>query len=56
MDLSPLQKARYTYQPKLPAILRERIGSIAISRGTATEPATRRPSRLCFPIRADCRL
>ncbi len=40
MELSPLQQARYAYQPKLPAILREKIDTIAIAKGSETKPAT----------------
>lgn len=38
MNLSPLQKARYDYQPKLPAILREAIETIVPVQGEATKP------------------
>lgn len=40
MDISPLQKVRYTYQPKLPAILRESITSITAKKGEPTKPAS----------------
>lgn len=40
MDISPLQQARYAYQPKLPAILRKDITSIAPAFGEATGAAT----------------
>lgn len=40
MDISPLQQVRYQYQPKLPAILREEIGTIAPVLGEATAPAS----------------
>ena len=40
MDISPLQKVRYEYQPKLPSILRESITSIQPVAGNATSPAT----------------
>ena len=40
MDISPLQKVRYEYQPKLPSILRESITSIQPVAGKATSPAT----------------
>lgn len=40
MDISPLQKARYGYQPKLPAILRQDIKSMEIVTGGATAPAS----------------
>ncbi len=36
MDISPLQKVRYAYQPKLPAILRESITKVAPQKGEAT--------------------
>ncbi|MCX7024967.1 MAG: diphosphate--fructose-6-phosphate 1-phosphotransferase [Spirochaetes bacterium] len=37
MDISPLQKARYSYQPKLPAVLRGNVDSIGIELGKPTE-------------------
>jgi pyrophosphate--fructose-6-phosphate 1-phosphotransferase len=40
MKHSPLQTARYAYQPKLPSILREPITTITLSRGEATAPAS----------------
>lgn len=40
MDISPLQQVRYAYQPKLPAILRKDIASIAPAFGEATGAAT----------------
>ncbi|WP_320130340.1 diphosphate--fructose-6-phosphate 1-phosphotransferase [uncultured Sphaerochaeta sp.] len=40
MDISPLQRARYDYQPKLPAILREPIGSIISVTGESTKPVS----------------
>ncbi len=36
MNLSPLQKARYEYVPKLPGMLRNGIAEIAVKEGTAT--------------------
>ncbi len=36
MDISPLQKVRYAYQPKLPAILRESITNVVPQKGEAT--------------------
>ncbi|HQG39372.1 MAG TPA: diphosphate--fructose-6-phosphate 1-phosphotransferase [Spirochaetales bacterium] len=36
MDISPLQKIRYQYQPKIPAILNESIQSIGFSEGQKT--------------------
>jgi len=39
MDISPLQRLRYDYQPKLPAILREDIKTILQVVGKATAPA-----------------
>ncbi|MGE4453943.1 MAG: diphosphate--fructose-6-phosphate 1-phosphotransferase [Sphaerochaeta sp.] len=38
MDISPLQKVRYAYQPKLPAILRESITKVVSQKGEATKP------------------
>ena len=40
MDISPLQQVRYAYQPKLPAILRKDIASIAPAFGEATDAVT----------------
>ncbi len=39
MNYSPLQKARYTYEPKLPKMLRNGIAEIAVSEGAATTSA-----------------
>ncbi len=39
MDISPLQRLRYDYQPKLPAILREDIKTILPVVGKETSPA-----------------
>ncbi|MDT4763143.1 diphosphate--fructose-6-phosphate 1-phosphotransferase [Sphaerochaeta sp. PS] len=39
MDISPLQKLRYEYQPKLPSILREDIRTILPIEGAETSPA-----------------
>ncbi|MCQ2465901.1 MAG: diphosphate--fructose-6-phosphate 1-phosphotransferase [Clostridia bacterium] len=36
MNLSPLQKARYEYQPKLPGMLRNGIADICVKEGAAT--------------------
>ena len=36
MNLSPLQKARYEYSPKLPGMLRNGIAEISVSEGAAT--------------------
>ena len=36
MNLSPLQKARYEYVPKLPGMLRNGISEIAVKEGSAT--------------------
>lgn len=36
-DLSPLQKARYEYQPKLPKMLRNGIAEISVKEGEATQ-------------------
>lgn len=38
MNLSPLQKARYDYAPKLPSILREPIDTIVPVKGEVTQP------------------
>ena len=37
MKLSPLQVARYEYQPKLPSMLRNGIASISVKEGEATQ-------------------
>ena len=37
MNLSPLQLARYQYQPKLPGMLRNGIAEICVKNGAATE-------------------
>jgi len=40
MDISPLQRVRYAYQPKLPAILRENIADVVPTLGEKTSSAT----------------
>ena len=37
MNLSPLQKARYEYSPKLPGMLRNGIAEICVKKGDATQ-------------------
>ncbi|MBQ3790130.1 MAG: diphosphate--fructose-6-phosphate 1-phosphotransferase, partial [Lachnospiraceae bacterium] len=37
MNLSPLQKARYAYAPKLPGMLRGGISEISVKNGAPTE-------------------
>ena len=37
MTISPLQKARYEYTPKLPGMLRHGIADICVKEGEATE-------------------
>ena len=37
MNLSPLQKARYEYSPKLPGMLRNGISEISVKEGAATQ-------------------
>ena len=39
MDFSPLQKARFAYSPKLPAILRGSIDKVVAVKGSAAEPS-----------------
>ena len=39
MNLSPLQKARYEYSPKLPGMLRNGIAEIAVKEGEKTTSA-----------------
>lgn len=41
MNLSPLQKARYEYVPKLPGMLRHGIAEIAVKKGEATNQRSR---------------
>ena len=36
MNLSPLQEARYVYQPKLPGMLRNGISEISVKIGSET--------------------
>ena len=40
MDISPLQKARYGYSPKLPKMLRVGVRGIAVTEGDRTEAAS----------------
>jgi len=40
MKYSPLQAARYQYDPKLPQILRGKIDTITLHKGAATAPST----------------
>ncbi|MBP5154777.1 MAG: diphosphate--fructose-6-phosphate 1-phosphotransferase, partial [Lachnospiraceae bacterium] len=50
MNLSPLQKARYAYQPKLPGMLRHGIADICVKEGAKTESvADRKKIRALFP-------
>ena len=42
MNLSPLQKDRYTYKPHLPEILKKNVGKINIEKGEATESVSDR--------------
>ena len=37
MNISPLQKARYEYAPKLPGMLRHGIADICVKEGKATQ-------------------
>ena len=37
MNISPLQKARYEYAPKLPGMLRHGIADICVKEGEATQ-------------------
>ncbi len=39
MDYSPLQKERYGYQPKLPALLTNPIHTLKVTKGDATAPS-----------------
>jgi len=50
-NLSPLQKARYAYQPKLPEILKDDIADITAALGEATESvADQMQMRDLFPL------
>ena len=37
MNISPLQKARYEYSPKLPGMLRNGIADICVNEGAETQ-------------------
>ena len=37
MNISPLQKARYEYTPKLPGMLRQGIANICVKEGAETQ-------------------
>ena len=41
MNLSPLQKARYEYSPKLPGMLRNGIAEICVKEGADRSESTR---------------
>ena len=50
MNLSPLQKARYEYSPKLPGMLRGGISEISVRVGAPTESvADQEKIRALFP-------
>ncbi len=50
MNISPLQLARYQYQPKLPGMLRNGISQICVKNGAATESvADQEKIRALFP-------
>ncbi len=50
MNLSPLQKARYEYQPKLPGMLRNGVAEICVKEGAATQSvADQDKIRALFP-------
>lgn len=50
-NLSPLQKARYAYKPKLPVVFKDEIANIAVSLGKPTESvADRIQLRDLFPL------
>ncbi len=40
MELSPLQKARYSYVPKLPPVLSNPVTELTVKKGKATRPET----------------
>ena len=45
MNLSPLQKARYEYVPKLPGMLRNGIAEICVKDGEATSSVADQDNR-----------
>ena len=50
-NLSPLQKARYAYKPKLPVVFKDEISNIAVALGEPTESvADRIQLRDIFPL------
>lgn len=51
MDISPLQKARYAYQPKLPSVLRGKPETVVPSFGEPTESvADQAELKVLFPV------
>ena len=50
MDLSPLQKDRYNYVPRLPEILKQKVDNITIEKGAATESVSdQKELKVMFP-------
>ena len=52
MEISPLQKARYAYKPKLPAVLRDSVSCLNAKVGQAALPddlGSREPLKALFP-------
>ncbi|MDX9956877.1 MAG: diphosphate--fructose-6-phosphate 1-phosphotransferase [Spirochaetia bacterium] len=51
MDISPLQKARYTYQPKLPTVLKGKPETVSLSFGEPTgSVADQSELKALFPV------
>lgn len=52
MDISPLQKARYAYQPKLPPVLKGKTSELGFEKGSAALPPAGDRDRLkaLFPL------
>ena len=51
MDISPLQKARYSYQPKLPSVLHGKPETVAMSFGEPTQSvADQAELKALFPV------
>ena len=48
MNLSPLQKARYEYSPKLPGMLRNGIAEIAVKEGEKTTSAADQVKKVSY--------
>jgi L-serine dehydratase len=53
MKLSPLQTARYLYNPKLPGMLRNGISEICVKNGEATESVADKETSVSHPNTVD---